>query len=103
MQTPYSRIYVGRIEGGVPTVYAVGAATVDRLHPRGEATFGWGADAAGAAGELARALLTDASGSEPSEDVRRRFCEQILTRLPRDGFALQRETVNAWLRRVVTV
>jgi hypothetical protein len=102
MQTRDSRIYVGRLEEESPTVYAVGAAGVERLHPGGEA-FDWGADAAAPALELARALLTDASGSEPPADVCRRFADQILTRLPRDGFALQRETVNAWLRRVVTV
>jgi hypothetical protein len=46
-------------------------------------------------------LLTDASGSEPPENVCRRFADQILSKLPRDGFALQRDTVNAWLRRTV--
>jgi hypothetical protein len=102
MQTTDSRIYVGRLEGGCPTVYAVGATSVDRLHPLGEA-FDWGADAEADAVELAHVLLTDASGSEPPADVSRRFALQILSRLPRDGFALQRETVQAWLRRVVTV
>jgi len=99
---PDSRIYVGRLEGGCPAVYAVGAVSVERLHPAG-AAFDWGADAEGAALDLARVLLTAASGSEPPADVCGRFTNQILTRLPRDGFALQRETVNAWLRRVVTV
>ena len=99
---PDSRIYVGRLEGGSPAVYAVGAASVERLHAPGTA-FDWGADAEGAALDLARTLLTDASGTEPSADVCHRFTAQILSRLPRDGFALQRETVNAWLRRVVTV
>ena len=103
MQTPYSRIYVGRVEGGVPTVYAVGAVSAEPLESPGGAPFAWGAGAGAGADRLAHAILTDASGSEPSEDVCRRFCEQILTRLPTDGFALQRETVNAWLRRVVAV
>ena len=102
MQRPDSRIYVGRLERGHPVVYTVGATSVERLHAAGEA-FDWGADAESADLELARALLTDASGSEPSADVCRRFRDQIVARLPRDGFALQRETVNAWLRRVVTV
>ena len=48
-------------------------------------------------------LLTDASGSEPPADICRRFSQQILSRVPQDGFALQRETISAWLRRVVTV
>ena len=74
--------------------------TSSASHPIAEA-FDWGADAQGAAVELARVLLTDASGSEPPENVCRRFAEQILSKLPRDGFALQRETVDAWLRRAV--
>lgn len=102
MNTPDLRIYVGRLEEDRRAVYAVEAATVERLEPAGVA-FGWGADAAYAGVELARVLLTDASGSEPPADVCRQFAEQILSRLPRDGFALQRETVNAWLRRVVSV
>ena len=102
METHDSLIYVGRLEGGCPTVYCVGATSVERLHPEGEA-FDWGEDAAADAEELARVLLTDASGSEPPADVSRRFATQILSRLPRDGFALQRETVRAWRRRVVTV
>ena len=100
MQTPTSRIYVGRFEAEGPVVYAVGATELDRLHPLAE-PFDWGADAAEAAVELARVLLADASGSEPPENICRRFAEQILAKLPRDGFALQRETVNAWLRRAV--
>ena len=48
-------------------------------------------------------LLTNASGSEPPADICHRFSQQILSRVPQDGFALQRETINAWLRRVVTV
>lgn len=98
MDTPKSRIYVGRFEEEGPVVYAVGTAELERLHPLAE-PFDWGADAHGAAVELARVLLTDASGSEPPENICRRFAEQILSKLPRDGFALQRETVNAWLRR----
>jgi len=101
MTTRESRIYVGRLDGGVPAVYAVDATSVSRLHP-GE-RFDWGADGGDAVQVLARALLTDAAGSAPHPDVAHRFSAQILSRLPRDGFALQRETVNAWLRRVVTV
>ena len=100
METPKSRIYVGRFESEGPVVYAVGTAELDRLHPLAE-PFDWGADAQGAAVELARVLLTDASGSEPPENICRRFADQILSKLPRDGFALQRVTVNAWLRRAV--
>lgn len=103
METPDSRIYVGRLEGGVlPAIYAVDAATVERLHPTGE-PLQWGAGATDAASALARVLLADAAGTEPPAEVCRRFSRQILGRLPQDGFALQRETVNAWLRRAVTV
>jgi hypothetical protein len=102
MSTTDSRIYVGRLERNRPVVFAVGTATVERLDPPGEG-FGWGMDASGDTLALARVLLTDASGSEPPADVARRFADQILSRVPHDGFALPRETVNAWLRRVVTV
>lgn len=102
MTTPDSHIYVGRLEGERPAVYIVGTTSVEPLDPTGDA-FDWGPGGAAAALELAHALLADASGSEPSAEVSRRFAEQILSRLPRDGFALQRETVNAWLRRVVAV
>ena len=102
MKTSDSRIYVGRLERNRPVVFVVGTDTVERLDPPGK-SFGWGMDAAGDAVELARVLLTDASGSEPGSDVSRRFADQILSRVPQDGFALPRETVNAWLRRVVTV
>jgi|SRR5688500_11353848 hypothetical protein len=100
METPKSRIYVGRFEEEGPVVYAVGATDLERLHPLAE-PFDWGADAQEAAVELARVLLADASGSEPPDEICGRFAKQILSKLPRDGFALQRETVNAWLRRAV--
>ncbi len=102
METRDPRIYVGRLEGGAPAVYAVDADSVERLHPAG-APLEWGADATDAASALARVLLTDAAGAEPPADVCRRFSRQILGRLPHDGFALHRETVSVWLRRVVTV
>jgi hypothetical protein len=102
MSTSDSRIYVGRLERNRPAVFAVGPASLERLDPRGDG-FGWGMDAADDGLGLARVLLTDASGSEPPADVARRFADQILSRVPPDGFALPRETVNAWLRRVVTV
>ena len=97
-----SRIYVGRLDQGAPAVYAVDARDVERLLPAGEA-FQWGMDAGSATLELARVLLADAGGSEPPADACRLFADQILCRLPQDGFALQRETVGAWLRRYVTV
>jgi hypothetical protein len=102
MSTPDARIYVGRLERSRPVVFAVGTTTLERLDPPGDG-FGWGTDAADDAIDLARVLLTDASGSEPSGDVSRRFASQVLRRVPADGFALPRDTVQAWLRRVVTV
>ena len=98
METPDSRIYVGRFQEEGPVVDAVGATDVDQLRPTVGA-FDWGPDAKTSSFELARVLLTDASGSEPPQNVCERFANQILGKLPRDGFALQRETVNAWLRR----
>lgn len=102
MQTKDSRIYVGRLEGGSPAVYAVDAASAERLGSGGEA-LEWGKGATDAASALARVLLADAAGTTAPSEVCRRFSRQILGRLPQDGFALQRETVNAWLRRFVTV
>jgi hypothetical protein len=100
MRTLDSRIYVGRLAGGEPAVYAVGSAAVERLRPAtGALRWGAGADSA----ELARVLLADATGAEPPADACERFAQQILARLPHDGFALQRDTVDAWLRRFVTV
>ena len=97
-----SRIYVGRLDRGLPAVYAVDAASVERLHPAGD-YLAWGADAGAATLELARVLLADAGGTVAPADACARFSEQILQRLPADGFVLQRDTVNAWLRRYVTV
>jgi hypothetical protein len=97
-----TRIYVGRLDQDGPAVYAVESVAVERLHPGGDG-FRWGAAAGDATLELARVLLTDAGGADPPADACRRFTEQILVRLPDDGFALQRETVSAWLRRYVTV
>jgi hypothetical protein len=102
METRDSRIYVGRLEAGLPAVYAVDPSSVQRLHPADE-PLRWGAGVRNDASALARVLLADAAGAEPPAGVCRRFSRQILGRLPHDGFALQRETVNAWLRRVATV
>ena len=98
MNAPDSRIYVGRLEDERPTVYVVSATSVERLQPAGALVWG-----AGPSSELARALLTDASGSEPPAEVCGRFAQQILSRLPHDGFALPRDIVTAWLRRFARV
>lgn len=96
-----SRIYVGRLDNDGHSVYAVGATSVERLLPlTGRLRWGRSGDEVL---ELARVLLTDAAGSEPPRDACRQFGEQVLARLPQDGFALQRDTVNAWLQRFVTV
>ena len=102
MNAPDTHIYVGRLDAGSHAVYAVGPATVERIEAAGDA-LGWGADAPHAGLILARLLLNDASGTEQSADVCRRFDEQVISRLPYDGFAIPRAIVNAWLRRVVTV
>ena len=94
MNTPDPRIYVGRLEGDRPVVYAVDAAGAEPL-----GAIDWRHDGV----ELARVLLTDASGAEPPADACGRFAKRIVTRIPRDGFALPSETVSAWLRRTVSV
>ena len=102
MDSRHSRIYVGRLDRGAPAVFAVDSAAVERLLPA-RGTFAWGAEAGQPALALAHALLTDAGGAEPPAEACRLFAGQILARLPHDGFALQRETVGAWLRRYVAV
>ena len=102
MQTPASHIYVGRLDEGRPAVYLTGKTTVRQLDS-GRGSFEWGAAAPDAGLALARALLADASGAEPAADVCCRFADQIVRRLPPDGFAIPRDTVNAWLRRGVAV
>ena len=97
-----SRIYVGRLEGDRPAVYVTASRTVEPLG-FGRRSFDWGADAPDAGLALARAVLTDASGAEPPADVCCRFADEIVRRLPPDGFALPRDIVNAWLQRVVAV
>jgi len=97
-----TRTYVGRLEAGAQAVYVVDPAGVGRLTPPG-AGFGWGVDAVGNAMELARTLLADATGREPGSEASERFVAQILSRLPHDGFTLQRDTVGAWMRRTVSV
>ena len=101
MKTPDSRIYVGRLEGDRPVVYAVDAANSEPLASR--ALLAWGADAPDAGLALARTLLTDARGVEPPADVCCRFAQEIVRRLPDDGFALPCDVVDAWLRRAVAV
>jgi hypothetical protein len=100
MTTPDPCIYVGRLEADGPVVYAIETDAVVSLEAVG-GPFGWGADGGDATLELARVLLTDSAGSEPPADVCRRFARDVLGRVPNDGFAIHRETVNAWLRRVV--
>ena len=102
MKTRDSLIYVGRLEGDRPAVYITGKTTVERFDSV-RPSLEWGVDAPDAGLALARALLTDASGSEPPADICCRFAEQVIRRLPSDGFALPQDTVNAWLRRIVTV
>lgn len=103
MPTPTdSRTYVGRFEAGAQMVYVVDSEGVERLDPPAGG-FGWGRDATGSTEELARLMLTDVTGIEPGQDACQSFTAGILSRLPHDGFALQRDTVGAWLRRTVTI
>ena len=103
MNSPDSHIYVGRVdEDCAPSVYAIGPVTVERLEPADD-TLRWGVGAADAGLILARVLLIDASGAQPPADVCQRFSDQVISRLPDDGFAIPRAVVSAWLRRVVTV
>ena len=95
MNSPTSiRTYVGRLEGASQAVYAVDADGVERF-----GSFGWGEDAPA----LARVLLTDAAGFDPGAEACGRFADEVLARLPFDGFSMQRDTVAAWVRRTLAV
>ena len=83
-------------------VYIVDGEGVERLETP-EGGFGWGSDSAGSSEELARVMLADVTGVDPSLDACESFTADILSRLPHDGFALQRDTVSAWLRRTVRI
>lgn len=84
-------IYVARRERNRLSVFAVGNHGVTRLAATDDPT------------DLARVLLAEASCVEPAPDVCRRFADEVIARVPHDGFALPRDTVDAWLQRVVTV
>jgi hypothetical protein len=87
------RFYVGRLDRAQPEVFVVDAA-VRRLKPPGP--FGWGTPGA-ASRHLAEGLLRDATGRQPSRDHVRRFADDVVTRLPGDGFVLPAEFVQRWL------
>jgi hypothetical protein len=59
-------------------------------------TFDWGADGPGAR-ELARAILTDAVGDPPPEDVIQRYASEVVAVLPAGQFRLDAADVNEWL------
>lgn len=67
-------------------------------HPRyrSAAAFDWGRPTDGAL-ELAFALLSHASVSDPPEPICRVFCEEVVCMLPPDGFVIARGDVALWL------
>jgi hypothetical protein len=59
-------------------------------------TFDWGADGPGAR-ELARAILTDAVGDRPPDEVVERYASEVVADLPAGRFRLDASDVNEWL------
>lgn len=57
--------------------------------------FEWGYNGNGPA-DLAHAILTDHSGTEPTPDARTAFCEEVIARLPTDTFQIPDKFVDAW-------
>lgn len=58
--------------------------------------FEWGNDGAGAS-DLARCLLEEALGAVPPRRVYAKFVDDVVARLPADGFELPADEVAAWL------
>lgn len=71
-----------------------GPVVVDVVDATGVLTAHWecGSEAA-----LAVALLADATGHRPKEATAAAFAREVLSLLPRDGFALSSQEVCAWL------
>jgi hypothetical protein len=90
LDTRRRRFYVGRMERSQPAVFVVGDA-VRRL----DGTFDWGSDDPGSR-RLAAGLLRDASGRRPAADRVGRFLEEVVVRLPSDGFVLAADYVQHW-------
>ncbi len=84
------RFYVGRMERSRPAVFVVG----DGVH-RLDGPFDWGSDDAGSR-QLAAGLLRDATGRRPSSERIGRFLQEVVARLPADGFVLAADYVEHW-------
>ena len=84
--------YVGRLERLQPQVFVVGAAVRRLEHP---GPFAWGV-AGAASRHLADGLLRDATGRRPAPDHVERFADEVVSRLPGDGFVLAAEFVQHW-------
>lgn len=98
----HKRIYVGRLDGGRQAAYAVDGVGVEPIGAPGSGSIGWGPGAGDAADRLAAAILADASGGTPPLGAPRAFRAQVLSRMPADGFALPRCSVETWLRLAPT-
>ncbi|MGH3370992.1 MAG: DUF6166 domain-containing protein [Nocardioidaceae bacterium] len=67
------------------------------IHPAaGDRPFDWGEDGPGAK-ELAWAVLTDAVGDPPPEQVVERYVNDVVASLPKDQFRLDAADINEWL------
>lgn len=64
--------------------------------PSSDRRFDWGRESLGAA-DLARAILTDAVGDQPPDQVVGRYAADVVARLPTDRFRLDATGVNEWL------
>jgi hypothetical protein len=93
-----ARYYVGRRERTEPAVFIVDAAVRRLAHAGHPRPFGWGrADADGL--RLAHSLLQDVLGGPAAPEHVERFRDDVVARLPSDGFVLSAAHVQRWLAR----
>jgi hypothetical protein len=92
------RYYVGRRERTEAVVFIVDAAVRRLTHAGHAGPFGWGrADAGGL--HLAHSLLEDVLGGPAAREHVERFLDDVVVRLPSDGFVLSVAHVQRWLAR----
>lgn len=91
-----SRIYLGRLHDGWPSVQVI---SPDGVHPllgaSSASCFGWGASTGSVL--LARALLRDALTEEPSPELVAVFTADVVETLAPAGFHLDERWIRGWL------
>lgn len=81
---------------GVYVVHRADVEPLTHLQYRSTAPFDWGRQTDGAL-ELAFALVSHAALGDPPLPICRVVCEEIVSRLPADGFVIARGEIALWL------